>query len=282
MATFQYNQERLFREDPDLHLFYWGKEDCVPGHSVGPVVRDLYKIHFIHKGKGLVRIGIETHELLPGQAFLIYPNVISYYEADQDEPWTYSWIGFRGAQVESILSRTRLSPEHPVFPMDWKVMPSMYDQLTEAAGREGGNDLLIKSIIYGFMSVLVDVIPASSNGHIQPSKLDVYVIQSMEFIHAHYNEPISVEQLASLLKLDRKYFSTLFKEATGLPPQQYLLQYRMDKACGLLENSSYAIGEVASSVGYQDQLTFSKMFKRVKGASPKAFRCESATGASRH
>ncbi|CAN7445385.1 AraC family transcriptional regulator [Paenibacillus sp. LjRoot56] len=272
MAIFQYNQERLYRKDPDLHLLYWGKEDCKPGHTVGPGVRDLYKIHFIHKGTGLVRIGNETHQLNPGQGFLIYPHVISYYEADEAEPWTYSWIGFQGVQVESILSRTRLSPEQPVFPMDRRVMPSMYEQLTEANAHAHSADLQLKVILYEFMTALVEAAPASSMGDVFPNKWDSYMIQAMEFIHAHYNESISIEGLAALLKLDRKYFSAIFKEATGLPPQQYLLQYRMNKASELLEKSNYAIGEIANSVGYQDQLIFSKMFKRVKGVSPKQFR----------
>ena len=272
MAIFQYNQERLTSKDPDLHLLYWGKEDCKPGHACGPGVRDLYKIHFIHKGKGLVRIGNETHHLQPGQGFLIYPQVISYYEADQEKPWTYSWIGFRGVQAESILSRTRLTPEHAVFPMDKKVMPSMYEQLTEANAHEFTADLQLKMILYACMTALLEAAPASSKGDGPPNKVDSYIIQSMEFIHAHYNEPIAIEELASHLKLDRKYFSAIFKEATGLPPQQYLLHYRMNKATELLEKSNYAIGEIANSVGYQDQLIFSKMFKRVKGVSPKLFR----------
>ncbi|MDR6550512.1 AraC family transcriptional regulator [Paenibacillus qinlingensis] len=272
MAIFHYNQERLFRKDPDLHLLHWGKEDCKPGHAVGPGVRDMYKIHLIHKGKGIVRIGNVTHQLNPGQGFLIFPHVISYYEADQIEPWTYSWIGFQGAQVESIVSRTRLSPENAIFPMDRKVMPTMYEQLTEANTYSNSADLHIKATLFSFMTALLDVAPASSSSDVLPTKWDSYIIQSMEFIHAHYNEPISIEGIAALLKLDRKYFSAIFKEATGLPPQQYLLQYRMNKASDLLEKSNYAIGEIANSVGYQDQLIFSKMFKRVKGVSPKQYR----------
>lgn len=274
MAIFQYNQERLYREDPDLHLLYWGKEDCVPGHAAGPGIRDLYKIHFVHKGKGLVRVGSETHHLTAGQGFLIFPHVISYYEADRDEPWTYSWIGFRGAQVDSILSRTRLTPEHPVFPMDWKVMPHMYEHLTEANSHESNRDIQIKANLYEFMSALITAIPASPVSDTQPHKVDSYIIQTMEYIHAHYYESISIEQLSSLVKLERKYFSAIFKEATGMPPQQYLLQYRMDKACDLLEKSSYTIGEIASSVGYPDPLSFSKMFKRLKGVSPKQLRVQ--------
>ncbi|MCU6794080.1 AraC family transcriptional regulator [Paenibacillus sp. WQ 127069] len=272
MVTFKYNQERLFRDDPDLHLLYWGKEDCAPRHSAGPGVRDVYKIHFIHKGKGTLQVGDQTYSLSSGQAFLIYPQIITFYEADRLDPWTYSWVAFHGAQVESILSRTRLSPEQPIIPMDWKVMPGLSDQLTEASSQEVTRDLAIKALMYEFLSVLVSVVPAYHTAQTNPKKQDEYVLQSIEFLHAHYNENITVSQLASFLGLDRKYISVLFKESVGIPPQQYLLRYRIDKAAELLERSSYSIGEVASSVGYKDSLLFSKMFKKMKGVSPKHYR----------
>jgi AraC-like DNA-binding protein len=273
-AIFQYNQERLFREDPDLHLLYWGKEDCIPGHAVGPLIRDHYKVHFIHKGKGIVKIGQQVHTVTSGQAFFTYPQIITYYESDQAEPWSYSWVGFRGAQVDSILKRTLLAPEQPVLSMDWRVMPVLYEQLTEANQHEHTRDLQLKAIMYDFLTALVDSIPSTRSAQSSPTKQDAYVVQCMEFLHMHYCEHITVTQLAALLGLDRKYLSALFKDAVGMPPQQYLLQYRVQKACELLETSGCTIGEIARSVGYQDSLLFSKMFKKVKGVSPKQFRMQ--------
>lgn len=276
MAIFKYNTERAFRDNPDLYLQYWGKEDCVPGHAVGPGVRDLYKVHFIHKGKGILRVGERTYTLSPGQAFLIYPHVVTYYEADGEHPWTYSWIAFYGAEVAEALSRTLLTPEYPVFPMDVKVMPGMYDGLTEALNREGesNRDFRFKAVMYDFLSALVEAVPASANGRTSPKKRDMYVHQSMEYFHANYSENISVRQLAAFLGLDRKYLSAIFKEALAVPPQQYLLNYRMEKASQLLVKGCYTVGEVARSVGYQDALLFSRMFKKVKGVSPKHFSTE--------
>ncbi|WP_258881468.1 AraC family transcriptional regulator [Paenibacillus sp. sptzw28] len=274
MAIFKYNTERPLRDDPDLYLQYWGKEDCVPGHAVGPGVRDLYKVHFIHKGRGILRIGERTYSLSPGQAFLIYPHVVTYYEADGEHPWTYSWIAFYGTEVAAALSRTRLSPENPVFPMDLKAMPGTYDQLTEALDRKGNRDFRFKAIMYDFLCALVEAVPASENGRLSPKKPDMYVHQCMEYFHAHYSENISVRQLAASLGLDRKYLSAIFKEALSVPPQQYLLNYRMEKASELLAKGCYTVGEVARSVGYQDALLFSRMFKKVKGISPKHFSAE--------
>lgn len=276
MADFKYNPERPFSDNPDLHLIYWGKEDCAPGHSFGPGIRDVYKVHFIHKGTGIVRTGDRTYTLRPGQAFLAFPGKVIYYEADSTDPWTYSWIAFKGAQAEQILSRTALTAEAPVFPMDVRVMPSLYEQLTSAAAHPGNRDLRLTGMLYEFMSVLVDASPRCSEGGRNPGKRDAYIHQSMEFLHAHFCEDITVQQLASALGLDRKYLSAIFKEATSLPPQQYLLHYRMNKARELLQAGGLSVGEVARSVGYRDALLFSRMFKKIHGASPRNFQPHAA------
>ncbi|MDQ1912690.1 AraC family transcriptional regulator [Paenibacillus sp. GD4] len=272
MKTYYYNPENPYRQDPDVHLLYWGREDCAPGHAVGPMVRDMYKIHFIHSGTGIVQVGDHTYSLGPGQAFLIYPDVLTYYEADRQTPWVYSWLAFRGEQVESILARTRLSPEQPVFPMDVKVMPTMFEQLTLASTQGPGTDLQIKALMYHFFAVLTEVYLHTVPADLSWRKQDAYIMQCIEYLHAHYSEPISIHQLAAYLKLDRKYLSALFKQSVGMPPQQYLLHYRMDKACELLGKGNYSIGEVARSVGYPDSLLFSRMFKKIKGVAPKHYR----------
>jgi AraC-like DNA-binding protein len=269
--VYQYNPDSPSGEPPELYLQFWGKEHCSPGHAVGPGVRETFKIHFIHKGKGCVRIGEREYILTAGQAFLTYPHHVTYHAADVEEPWTYSWIGFYGERVLSVLSRTGLSPDMPIFAMDMQLMPSLYDRLTETLAHENSRDLRLQALMHDLLAVLIDSLPASSSGELRKSKQDAYVHRMLEFIHSHYSENITVRELAELLKLDRKYVSAMFKEAVGVPPRRYLLQYRMDKASELLLKGTYTVGEVARSVGYADALQFSKMFKNWKGSSPRQF-----------
>lgn len=272
-AIFHHNPDRPFRESPELYVCYWGKERCAPLHSFGPGVRDIYKIHFIHAGRGVVRAEGVTHELTAGQAFLAYPERVIFYQADGTDPWTYSWIGFCGDQVEDILSRTRLSPADPVFPMDTRLMPQLYELLNEAEDNAATRDLRLQALLHEFLTRLVELAPAS--GRLASARVQAkesYIHRCLDFLHGHYSEEITVGQLAAIVGLDRKYLSSLFKQATGLPPQQYLLHYRMEKACALLRKGHYSIGEVARSVGYQDALLFSKMFKKSVGVSPSDYR----------
>lgn len=272
-AIFHYNPDRPFRESPDLYLCYWGKERCAPLHSFGPGIRDVYKIHFIHSGRGMVKVEGEVYELTGGQAFIAYPEHVIFYQADEHDPWTYSWIGFCGNQVDDILSRTRLTPRSPVFPMDTRLMPQLYEMLSEAEEMAATRDLRMQALLHEFLTLMVELIP--STGHSASSThqaKDAYIHRCLDFLHSHYSEEMTIRQLATIVGLDRKYLSSLFKQATGMPPQQYLLNYRMEKACGLLRKGDYSIAEVARSVGYQDALLFSKMFKKTIGTAPSDYR----------
>lgn len=274
MTVFKYNAHRPHRANPDLYLHYWGQEQCAPGHSFGPGVRSLYKIHFIHAGTGKVTVGEATHTLNAGQAFLTYPHVVTNYAADQNDPWLYSWIAFTGEEAAYLLSRTSLTPEQPVFPMDQVLMPSLSARLSETGSSGVLLDLPLKVMLYEFFSLLLRTVPAADSP--APRSRSVYVEQCLHYLQAHYAENVTMESLSASLKLDRKYMSALFKRTVGLPPQQYLLQFRMSKACELLTETDCTIGEISQSVGYQDALLFSRMFKKVKGCSPKEYRLRHA------
>lgn len=274
-AIFHYNPDPAFRESPDLYLCFWGKEQCEPLHAFGPGVRDIYKIHFVHSGKGMVRSEGDTHVVTAGQAFIAFPEHVIFYQADEQDPWTYSWIGFYGEQIPHLLERTSLSSRHPVFPMDTRLMPGLYELLNEVEQEEPAvRDLRVQMLLHDFFASLVKLSPVTATGGVIPQTKESYVHRSLDFLHTHYAEDITVAQLANLVGLDRKYLSALFKNAVGLPPQQYLLKYRMERASELLKRGKLTVGEVARSVGYHDALLFSKMFRKTIGVSPSDYRMQ--------
>ena len=57
-----------------------------------------------------------------------------------------------------------------------------------------------------------------------------------------------------------------------MSPQQYLISYRMEKACRLLDETDLKISDVARSVGYEDEFMFTRMFKNKKGISPSEYK----------
>lgn len=96
--------------------------------------------------------------------------------------------------------------------------------------------------------------------------------QVQHFIHTNLGGKISLGELAKLTDSSPWHFSRKFKRATGLPPRQYLIQRRLEKAKALLESSELTIAEVAQFVGFFDQSHFVKQFKTRVGLTPKDYR----------
>lgn len=259
----------------DLKLYYCGMEDCAPGHSWGPGLKDHYKIHYVHRGRGVYRTPWQTYELSAGYGFLVSPDTVSSYQADLDEPWTYSWAAFNGVQAKHYLQRARLSPEQPVFECRRpEVIEGCLQRMFEAGRSSPSRDMKLLGALYDFLSVLTD--EAYEEGDMPPEAFvpmrDRYVKQALEFIETNYSRNFTIEELAQSIGLGRKYLSRLFKEALGVSPQHFLLRYRMDKASELMSNGELSIGQIAYSVGYKDQLLFSRMFKKMKGLAPSHYR----------
>lgn len=93
-----------------------------------------------------------------------------------------------------------------------------------------------------------------------------------EYIEEHYNEDITLQQVADHAGVSAGYLSTLFNQELHCGFIDYLNQFRVDKACAYLEQKYFKVYEVAYKVGFHDEKYFSKVFKRVKGMSPKEYR----------
>lgn len=257
----------------DLSYYYSGKQICEPGYIWGPGVKDSYKLIFVHSGRGTYHLDGRLYHLQQGQGFVVYPDVLLHMKADEKEPWTHSWIAFHGQCVESLLAQVQLTMENPVFELS---DPDWYDpwleQLDAAHALTHNCGLVIHSLLYRIIASWLDELSAPRT--FQPSlrSKELYVKQAIDYMKANYSYKISISQLAGRIGIDRIYLSALFKELGLQSPQSYLVQLRMDKASELMNNAQLTISEIAHSVGYQDPLLFSKMFKKIKGASPSRYR----------
>lgn len=89
-------------------------------------------------------------------------------------------------------------------------------------------------------------------------------------------EEISVEDIAKNLGLNRSYFSKLFKKITKKSPQDFLIQYRMNKACELLRSTKLPIAQIALLVGYGNPFHFTRAFKATWQLPPQKWRKKTA------
>ena len=258
------------RDGVDLNMYQCGTEACDASHGFGPAVRDHYLIHYICEGKGTFYMDNKVYPLTKGQGFLIPPHVITYYEADPHTPWTYVWVGFHGLKAESYLKRAGLTIENPTFTHGGEELENYIFEMIKAHKISLYNDLKLTGLLLLFIAELIKSSPKDSIANYNTT--ETYIKQAITFIENNYSRSLKIKDIASHLSIDRSYFSNIFKKSVQKSPQEFLLEYRMDKACQLMKDPELSIQTIVHSVGYTDTFNFSKMFKKIKGQPPAVYR----------
>jgi AraC family transcriptional regulator of arabinose operon len=93
----------------------------------------------------------------------------------------------------------------------------------------------------------------------------------LQHLAEHFAEPLTLQDLARLVRLHPTYFSNSFRKATGLAPMTFLQRFRVERAKGILATTDLAVMEVAQRVGFADPYHFSRVFKKLTGSSPREF-----------
>lgn len=258
----------------DLTLYQYGKEDCLPYQMYGPVMRNHYLLHFVLKGQGYYQLNGTIYPIKTGQAFLIVPHIPTTYYADQKNPWSYIWIEFDGIKAAELLKCAGLSVKNTIYIPRFKEIkgiPSAPDYLMHILTHHNESELYQISYLYLMFDSLIKY--SKEDSQRRPGTLkEFYMKEAVHYIEAHYAEGISVEDIATWCNLNRTYFSKLFKDSLKITPQEFLLKYRMMKACDLLSKSSLPINEIAALVGYSNALNFSRAFRKQYNMPPRTWR----------
>jgi YesN/AraC family two-component response regulator len=101
--------------------------------------------------------------------------------------------------------------------------------------------------------------------------MDSRIKKIVTFINDNLHRHVSMQELAERFNFHPNYGSVLFKKSMGQSYQEYVIGKKIDRACGLLEETDLSLIEIASRLGYE-YYYFNKLFKRVKGTPPARYR----------
>lgn len=263
----------------DLRLYQYGWEQCTPLHSFGPFVRNHYLFHYVLSGRGQLdatdQNGISrTYKLGPGQGFLIFPGQVTTYSAQENDPWKYTWLEFDGLRVAEYMNQAGLSQSQPIYrPISPDQGQAVGDTMLYIAGHSNSPPLHLVGHLYLFLDGLIQSSSARKELHGGQLK-DFYIQEAITFMEHNYPRELTVEELADVCKLNRSYFSKIFKENMGCPPQEFLIRLRLSKAADLMKGTGSSIGAIAAQCGYPNQLHFSRAFRKRYGLSPREWRAQ--------
>lgn len=240
--------------------------------TLRPKGRLDYQLLYIVSGKGHFYFHGEDRVVYAGRMVLIQPRQEQRYEYfGEDKPEVY-WVHFTGSDVKNILRSYNIPMDDPIF---YSGASYTYSYLFKEMIHElqncktGYEDLLTMYLRQIFLLV------QRTRQEERPT-VSTYIQEEMEFarryFNEHYNEPISIQEYAESRNMSVCYFQRNFKQIVKHTPMQYLLTIRVNNAASLLETTDYSMAEIAAIVGYEDPLYFSRLFRKIKGVSPRDYR----------
>lgn len=267
-SFFKYSYKTKTKESLAIVVYNTGMQQCESGHSWGPAVRDHFLIHYVISGRGTYECGGKTYPVGAGDLFLVYPNEIISYAADQTEPWQYCWVGFNGTEVQRMLDLTPFKRDNLVLSISDEELCQRLIDIYDARGNKPTDELNMIGRLYLFLSKLIDL---RGSDREETDVTSDYIENALKYIQYNYSHSIDISTIAANIGISRSHLYRVFIKHLGLSPNDYLTQYRINMACSLLRNSKLTISNIANSVGYDDPLYFSRVFKKVKGVSPSIY-----------
>jgi AraC-like DNA-binding protein len=140
--------------------------------------------------------------------------------------------------------------------------------------RPGGEAVLERMSEMMFVDLLrryLDALPDDRRGWLSGLR-DRYVGRVLALMHARPTDPWTLEMLAERVGLSRSALHERFVQFIGLPPMQYLTQWRMQLASRMLSEGNATLASIALEAGYESEAAFSRAFKRTVGVPPSAWR----------
>lgn len=263
-----FNQHRIGQ---DLYLYECGFEICKPTKPFEYIPIDYYLIHYCTKGEGFLTVNGVERQITSGDIFFIPPYTENRYYPKKENPWAYHWIGIQGNLAKFYIEDCGLTKENFVLHSDKnEVVLVCFQKIYEYCTSQ--NYLIAMGYLYYFLGSLTKKTESTLKKHAQISSGEVYYTQIIEYINKNYFNDISISNIAIEFCIDRTYIYKLFKKNVNVSPQQYLLHFRINKACELLKKSRLDITQISSAVGFNSPNYFSKQFTIKMGISPYKYR----------
>lgn len=236
-------------------------------HKWGPGVRDIYALHYIVSGKGILETNGCTFFLKAGESFMIFPQREVYYYPDRQDPWEYVWVEFKGNETLSLLSMIDISADRPVVP-EAPAMLEPYFSTAWHGDMQPYQKLRSSAQVQLLLTLYMEYFPKA-----EMIAAPDYAGIAKEYIQNNYwNSSLTVADIVGVVNIERSYLFRLFKERTGMSVSGYLTACRIRNACKLLQSTGLSIKTVSFSVGYRDQLYFSKVFKKTTSYTPSDYK----------
>jgi len=235
---------------------YWhGLEKDV--HTSRPRGRADYHLLFNASGELLVN----GESLYTGEAYILFPWEKQEYTYLCRENSIYYWLHFSGTKIPEILEYLSLTGgKYSLFESKGEAEEILRRILKAVSGEWEGTDGYAAGQLYSLLSLLSE-----------PRRNQNPFTKAIKML-CDPQCRVSVSELSELYGMSEGYFIRQFKSYTGQTPLEYKAFKRVETAKSLLVGTDMSVTDISESLGFDDPLYFSRVFKRQTGVSPREYR----------
>lgn len=229
-----------------------------------------YQIVYITRGTG--KFGskkIKQRQIIPGDILILFPGEWHRYRWSEETGWDECWIGFNGEYAGRLMKNFFGKSEriiHVGFDLNlYQTIRALPEIMDRAA--PGYQQVLAAKAIE--VIALLRSLVLKGGGQLVVEKM----IQDIRMhLIAEIDRNIDFHSVAASVGMCYSKFCAAFKERTGLPPHQYVIQTRINRAEELLMHTRQPVSDIAEALGFDSLYYFSRLFKSKTGLSPSGFR----------
>jgi AraC-like DNA-binding protein len=249
-----------------------GHYHCLSSYFTERESLPSFLIVYTLSGKGYLRYKGKRHTIQPGQTFFIHCMDYQYYETDPDELWELLWVHFDGGSSRQYYEQFLLADEPILTLSPQSPIPALLHELIRLQLHQDAQTELLSA--QAIVQILTDVLLHTLSRNQQPHSrfLPDYIQQTQLFLKEHLHEKITLDRLSELFSISKYHLAREFKVYTGLTPNEYLINLRMNKSKELLRYADLPIHEIAKEVGFENVSHYINQFKKQEDTTPLSFR----------
>lgn len=245
-----------------------------------------YEIYYFIEGVASYIIGDNIFQLLPGDMLIFEGQTLHRVNPDTEVPYVRSYINFLPSYLESLVPADLLDKLLTPFNnvngklIRWgaeekEEIESIFTQIVwEREKEKTGHRFMVQAYLAQLLTHIYRKSREMDPALVVPNatQKEMYVHRILRFINDHYQENLSLDQIAGSLHLNKYYMCHCFKEVTGYTINVYLSKRRLDEAKKMLRTTDLPIGQISDQIGFNSPIHFSRLFKQHLGVSPQAYR----------
>src|SRR5579884_890073 len=225
------------------------------------------------EGEGWAILENTKKVLVPANTLLVIPaHVPHIYGAAESDPWSIYWFHLNGEVVDQFIENFEMANSLLYVPASQAIrIIELFDQCYETLLYKGyslKHYLFVSQAIHYLLGIFTLL---QGEPHRDEMK-NIHVERAIQYMIEHLEASLTLDELANHIGLSKPHFVHLFKQVTRYSPIDYYLRLKVQRSCQYLDLTSDSIKEISKSIGIADPYYFSRLFHKVMGQSPSAYR----------